>query len=252
MADSVAKDVGNWLSGAGESLRNTWSKFADGVSDLRPYDVVVKLGEDKKNPGSSLVYVGNDSNGQIKGDIKRIDTATLNEIKPGTVNFVDLKALSPKGSLQFGEAAVRMGANEVVKNYGTLLSSGGSVPGLDPEHPERVTTAMLPSIRDALQNIRADLINQASPDFKLGEDGRIDSTKYRDSPELIRKINEVERAYKTVQQAIDLPAYRNDLSNDVDTGKLTQDQRQNILNVLDVEKVDRINVPGGTTPAVRT
>lgn len=224
--------MGARVDNALESIRNRFSLITDGVSDLRKFDIVVELGADQKNAGNILLYVGKDG----KGDIQRMEIQKFEAQRAGNTGIANktfgAENLSFGGIADFQHAAARVGAYTIMQNVDVLAKDGiiGGFP-FNPEKPEAAKVSALPEIESMLKNIRADLYNNAAPDYKFDKEGRVDGVKYKDLTGFDKKMRDVEDAISTVSIAIAMPAYSADLKKDlVENKNLFTPAQLNFLN----------------------
>lgn len=242
MTENTNKGIQDVLLGAAtvgrsaqESVRNGFSLLVDGVKDLRNYEVVVNLGADQKNLGNTLLYVGKDGS----GDIKRMDNDTLKAQQPSaTSKILNPSALSVAGLKETQEAAARAGAKVVMDNFSmtsTARNGEASFP-FNPEKPHTASADSMLNVKSMLISIRADLLNDSSPDFKLDEEGRVDGVDYKnvDPMDINRRVEAVGKAIEKIEAVEKQMDYAKDLRSDLksDAALFTPDQVTSLNKVL--------------------
>lgn len=209
---------------------NSFAAAADNDT-LKRSGIVIELGA-PQNGGDKYLYVGADGKGEIQ-DIDPKELAFVKERKDVTVLTVSSLTTKNIEAIQ-GPAAVE-GAMLIMKHYDVY--NRGSYGGLpfDREHPEKATSAMLPKIREALHDIRADIHSGLAPEVIEGEHSaqiipKVDKTL----AEGAAVLRELDRVYDRVSYADDLSSYREDLMTQVRKDDcLTYDDQSEIMKILE-------------------
>ncbi|MCB1783406.1 MAG: hypothetical protein KDI13_05370 [Alphaproteobacteria bacterium] len=193
---------------------NSFAAAADNDT-LKGRAIVIELGA-TQNGGDKYLYVGDKGKGEIQ-DIDPKELAFVKERKDVTV--LPVGSLTSQNIEAAQHTAAVDGANLIMDHYGVYSRGGyGRLP-FDLEHPEKATSAMLPQIKGALQNIRADIYSGLAPEVIEGEhNAQIIPKDDKTLAKGAAVLSELDRVYDKVSFALDMPSYRADM-----TAKVTGD-----------------------------
>lgn len=247
----VATQQDGWVDSKIKGIKNQYSLLADGISDVRPFEIVVKLGPDAHNKdpetgkAPQLVYVGNDG----KGEIRRISDKDLELFNPKHINFVDLSTLSTAGAEAEQRKAAAVAAHAIIDNLRFADKDRIGFP-FNPEKPEAAKGEDLARIRDMLQNIRVNMYSASAPDGAFdGSPTYVSAESKAGKKAVAADIPAVDAALARAERALDLQAYAKDLKGDTAGFVMDEKQKAGIVKVLDAPAISPIEQMLNLPPA---
>ncbi len=194
--------------------------------DLKEYDLVSSLSVDMEDDGNIILFVAKDGEGEIIEMSKEDFHAQLADAEGSISTVSSMYFADVKGKQDY---AAQFGADQLAANAGVYFQSGVKVQGLDLENPDQATAKMLPEIKDALWNVRADLTSgAASPEYD--QDGNW--TLNRDEA-AIAALPAVEEALNLAQNALNLDIYVQQLKDALPGSNVPEAIKNDILLSLE-------------------
>ncbi len=205
-----------------------------GGNDLKDYDVVVELDVGTHAVSDDpILFVSKDGVGEYI-DIPAKDIEA--QKSDGGITLKTISDLQNDSSVASADAAAIAGAKVIISNLGVY--NAGNYPDLpfDPESPETTASAIdLDDIKSALDTIRGDLINNASPDAVYTEsaDIELDYLKPKDNvEELQSKIEEVDNALFVIDETLGADDILNSMEEGLKDAELTTHQKSSVLEEI--------------------